>query len=141
MVAPQDVAARAPADDSAVAQLPGGELSPEVVVDDALPATATTEVQAAPTQAELDYATIYGEPPYDPVYDDTLPAPAQLPQSYDPWEGLHRRAHTYNNAVDRTLAHPLANAHKPEQPGLLRLGRGHSFPNPCKPANHSQHLQ
>src|SRR3546814_12217120 len=98
---PQDVAARAPADDSAVAQLPGGELSPEVVVDDALPATATTEVQAAPTQAELDYATIYGEPPYDPVYADTLPAPAQMPQSYDPWEGLNRRVPPFNNPSHR----------------------------------------
>src|SRR3546814_14123987 len=57
---------------------------PEAGVDDTLPATAATEVQAAPTQAELDYAAIYGEPPYDPVYDDTLPAPAQMPQSYDP---------------------------------------------------------
>src|SRR3546814_10912846 len=102
MVAPQDVAARAPAEDSAVAPLPGGELSPEVVVDDALPATATTEVQAAPTQAELDYAAIYGEPPYDPVYDDTLPAPAQMPQSYDPWEGLNRRVHTFNRSEEHT---------------------------------------
>src|SRR3546814_2870076 len=35
MVAPQDVAARAPAEDSAVTPLPGGELSPEVLVDEA----------------------------------------------------------------------------------------------------------
>src|SRR3546814_15910081 len=63
--------------------------------------SATTEVQAAPTQAELDYAAIYGEPPYDPVYDDTLPAPAQMPQNYDPWEGLNRRVHTFNNVVDQ----------------------------------------
>src|SRR3546814_13343509 len=105
---PQDVAARAPADDSAVAQLPGGELSPEVVVDDALPATATTEVQAAPTQAELDYAPIYGEPPYDPVYDDTLPAPPQMPQSSDPWEGLNRRVNPVNNPVPPTTPNPFA---------------------------------
>src|SRR3546814_575332 len=130
---PQDVAARAPADDSAVAQLPGGELSPEVVVDDALPATATTEVQAAPTQAELDYATIYGEPPYDPVYDDTLPAPAQMPQSYDPWEGLNRRVHTFNNAVDRTIAKPLAKAYAKVVPRPIRLGVSNFFHNLGQP--------
>ncbi|HEY9541618.1 MAG TPA: VacJ family lipoprotein [Luteimonas sp.] len=133
MVAPQDVAARAPAEDSAVAPLPGGELSPEVVVDDALPATATTEVQAAPTQAELDYAAIYGEPPYDPVYDDTLPAPAQMPQSYDPWEGLNRRVHTFNNAVDRTIAKPLAKAYAKVVPRPIRLGVSNFFHNLGQP--------
>src|SRR3546814_15871716 len=107
MVAPQDVAARAPADDSAVAQLPGGELSPEVVADDALPATATTEVQAAPTQAELDYATIYGEPPYAPVYADTLTAPSSMPQSYAPWVALNPRVPTINHPVTRTNAQPM----------------------------------
>src|SRR3546814_20251455 len=105
---PQDVAARAPADDSAVAQLPGGELSPEVVVDAALPATATTEVQAAPTQAELDHATISGEPPSDPVYDDTLPAPAQLPPSSDPREGHHRPVPTSNHTPHRHTTTPLS---------------------------------
>src|SRR3546814_3890155 len=129
MVAPQDVAARAPAEDSAVAPLPGGELSPEVVVDDALPATATTEVQAAPTQAELDYAAIYGEPPYYPAYDDTLPAPAQMPQSYDPWEGLNRRVHTFNNVVDRTIAKPLAKAYAQVVPRPIRLCVSNFFPN------------
>src|SRR3546814_10681848 len=84
---------------------------PEAGVDDTLPATAATEVQAAPIQAELDYAAIYGEPPYDPVYDDTLPAPAQMPQSYDPWDGLNRRVHTFKNVVDRTISTPLAKAY------------------------------
>src|SRR3546814_15849089 len=73
--------------------------------------------------------TIYGEPPYDPVYDDTLPAPAQMPQSYDPWEGLNRRVHTFNNAVDRTIAKPLAQAYAKVVPRPIRLGVSNFFHN------------
>ncbi|GAA3912592.1 MlaA family lipoprotein [Luteimonas lutimaris] len=90
---------------------------------------------AAPTQAELDYAAIYGEPPYDPVYDDTLPAPAQLPKSYDPWEGMNRRVHRFNNAVDRTIAKPLAKAYVKVVPRPMRLGVSNFFHNLGQPVS------
>lgn len=132
----QDVDAQVPAGGGVPASLPAGNRSPGTGVDDALPATDATVAQAGtsvPTQAELDYAAIYGEPPYDPVYDDTLPAPAQLPTSYDPWEGLNRRVHTFNNAVDRTIAKPLAKAYAKVVPRPIRLGVSNFFHNLGQP--------
>ena len=75
-----------------------------------------TEVDAAPedprTQAERDFDALYGNgTPYDPVADPTLPEPAVIPGSYDPWERYNRQMHRFNNAVDRTVARPLARAY------------------------------
>ncbi len=89
--------------------------------------------QPAPTQAELDYAAIYGQSPYNPVADPTLPAPAQLPTSYDPWEKLNRRVHAFNNVVDRTIAKPLAEAYVAVVPRPVRLGVGNFFSNLGQP--------
>src|SRR5690606_12387943 len=62
---------------------------------------------AAPTQAELDYAAIYGGPVYDPVADPTLPEPAALPPpAHGPWERWTRRVHGFTMPVDRTRARP-----------------------------------
>jgi len=90
---------------------------------------------ADPTQAELDYAAIYGRTPYDPVADPTLPEPAQLPGSYDPWEGWNRRVHRFNNAVDRTIATPLARAYVKVVPRPVRLGVGNFFNNLGQPVS------
>lgn len=89
----------------------------------------------APTQAELDYAAIYGQAPYDPVADPTLPAPAQLPSSYDPWEKWNRKVHRFNNAVDRTIATPLAKAYVKVVPRPVRLGVGNFFNNLGQPVS------
>ena len=91
--------------------------------------------EAGPTQAELDYAAIYGPTPYDPVADPTLPAPAQLPRSYDPWEGWNRRVHRFNNAVDRTIAKPLARFYVKVVPRPVRLGVGNFFNNLGQPVS------
>ncbi|TYT26457.1 VacJ family lipoprotein [Luteimonas viscosa] len=88
-----------------------------------------------PTQAELDYAAIYGATPYDPVADPTLPAPAQLPASYDPWEKWNRKVHRFNNAVDRTIATPLARAYVKVVPRPVRLGVGNFFNNLGQPVS------
>ncbi|MGJ4803270.1 MlaA family lipoprotein [Luteimonas sp. SDU82] len=95
----------------------------------------TASPQAAPTQAELDYATIYGPSPYDPVADPSLPAPAQLPASYDPWENWNRKVHRFNNAVDRTVATPLARAYMKVVPRPVRLGVGNFFNNLGQPVS------
>ncbi|MGN7727120.1 MlaA family lipoprotein [Luteimonas sp. 22616] len=122
----------------------GDASAADAVADDlAVPAadtdaTAAVDGQAettAPTQAELDYAALYGEPPYNPVYDATLPAPAQLPNSYDPWEGLNRRVHTFNNAVDRAIAKPLAKAYVKVVPRPVRLGVSNFFHNLGQPVS------
>lgn len=88
-----------------------------------------------PTQAELDYAAIYGGTPYDPVADPTLPESAQLAASYDPWEGWNRRVHRFNKAVDRTVATPLARAYVKVTPRPVRLGVGNFFHNLGQPVS------
>lgn len=120
----QDVAVASPESASAAAQDPQASSA-----DPDQPATP----QQAPTQAELDYAAIYGEPQYNPVFDPTLPAPARLPTSYDPWEKLNRRVHAFNNVVDRTIAKPLAKAYVAVVPRPVRLGVGNFFANLGQP--------
>src|SRR5690606_20594987 len=108
--------------------MPGAVPAP---ADPAMPQAvdAQSVATADPTQAELDYAAIYGQSPYDPVADPSLPAPAQLPSSYDPWENWNRKVHRFNNAVDRTVATPLAKAYVKVVPRPVRLGVGNFFNN------------
>ncbi|WP_149195625.1 MlaA family lipoprotein [Luteimonas suaedae] len=89
----------------------------------------------APTQAEVDYAAIYGEEVYDPIADPTLPDPAQMPASYDPWEPFNRRMHRFNNAIDRTIAKPLATAYLEVVPRPVRLGVRNFFHNLGQPVS------
>nr|WP_238345912.1 VacJ family lipoprotein [Luteimonas saliphila] len=98
-------------------------------------ANAVAPAGEPPTQAEYDYAAIYGPTPYDPVADPTLPAPAQLPASYDPWENWNRKVHRFNNAVDRTIATPLARAYVTVVPRPVRLGVGNFFNNLGQPVS------
>lgn len=86
------------------------------------------------TQAELDYDALYGAP-YDPIADPTLPAPALMPSSYDPWEPFNRRVHSFNNVVDRAIAKPLAQAYVAVVPRPVRLGVGNFFNNLGQPVS------
>jgi phospholipid-binding lipoprotein MlaA len=111
----------------------------EAAADDDAPAPAAADGSPAaqdtpaPTQAELDYAALYGGEVYDPVADPTLPAPAQLPVSYDPWEPFNRRMHRVNDAIDRAVARPLARAYMAAVPRPVRLGVGNFFRNLAQP--------
>ena len=96
---------------------------------------ATADDATDPTQAELDYAAIYGEDVYDPIADPTLPASAQMPASYDPWEPFNRRMHRVNNAIDRTVALPLARAYVRAVPRPVRLGVSNFFSNLGQPVS------
>lgn len=89
------------------------------------------------TQEERDFQALYGDPdePYDPVYDPTLPEPAQLPSSYDPWEKLNRRTHAFNNVIDRVIALPLARAYVAVTPRPVRLGVSNFFSNLGQPVS------
>jgi phospholipid-binding lipoprotein MlaA len=109
-------------------------------VADTSDATAPTHPQApagspAPTAAELDYAAIYGGGTYDPVADPTLPPPAAMPASHDPWQRYNRRMHRFNNAVDRTVARPLARAYVTVVPRPVRLGVRNFFSNLGQPVS------
>jgi len=95
----------------------------------AAPAAAVDD----PTVAEDDFNAIYGQDPYNPVADPTLPASVEQPASYDPWEGLNRRVHRFNNAIDRTIARPLALAYVEAVPRPVRLGVSNFFSNLGQP--------
>ena len=98
-------------------------------------ADEATDVDTPPedprTQAERDFDSLYGG--YDPVADPTLPAPAELPSSYDPWERYNRQMHRFNNAIDRTVARPLARAYVEIAPRPVRLGVSNFFNNLGQP--------
>ncbi len=128
--------AQAPADAALAAQ----DSSPDAQGTQATAEAPTTSTSALPpTQAELDYAALYGNgelpPAYDPIADPTLPAPATQPQSYDPWEKMNRRVHRFNEAVDRGVAKPLAKAYVAAVPRPVRLGVGNFFNNLGQPVS------
>ena len=131
-------AVRADAPAPAVVAAPVAEAVPETTAEPVADEVAVDEAPVAPvdpTQAELDYAAIYGGQVYNPVADPTLPAPAELPASYDPWEPLNRRVHGFNNAVDKYIASPLAHAYVDAVPRPVRLGVRNFFSNLGQPVN------
>ena len=98
------------------------------------PADATAqEPTDAVTEAERAFAEIYGAQQYDPVADPTLPEAAVLPGTFDPWEKYNRKMHRFNNAVDRTVAKPLARGYVKVVPRPVRLGVSNFFNNLGQP--------
>jgi phospholipid-binding lipoprotein MlaA len=122
----------APATDAAAVQSTAIEGDASAAARDA---DAVVPAADPRTQAERDYDALYGPPgqAYNPIADPTLPAPAELPASYDPWEPLNRRVHAFNNVVDRRIARPLAKAYVAVVPRPVRLGVGNFFNNLGQP--------
>lgn len=117
------------------APAPPAETAPVATPDEAPPAAAPP-VAVAPadgTSAEEDFAAIYGQDEYNPVADPNLPPGVQMPKSYDPWEKLNRKTHRFNNAVDRTIARPLAQGYVRVVPRPMRLGVSNFFSNLGEP--------
>ncbi|MBX3712336.1 MAG: VacJ family lipoprotein [Lysobacter sp.] len=112
--------------------------TPDASAADPAQAAALDPAQT-PTQAEHDFATLYGNgfagQDYDPVADPTLPAPVVAPQSYDPWEKYNRQVHRFNNAVDRRVAKPLARTYVKVVPRPVRLGVSNFFNNLGQPVS------
>lgn len=126
--------ANAPAESVVIDSTAAAPLPPEPPIDPAsidAPASATDVATAS--ESEDDFAAIYGQGAYDPVADPTLPAPAQSPIAYDPWEKFNRKVHAFNNAVDRAVARPLARAYVAVVPRPVRLGVGNFFDNLRQP--------
>jgi phospholipid-binding lipoprotein MlaA len=124
----------------AAADGPQAEASPADATA-AMPVGDAAQTEAAPadaaqTDAERDFQAIYAQQePYDPIADPTLPPPAVQAVSYDPWEKFNRQVHRFNNAVDRRLAKPLANAYVRVVPRPVRLGVGNFFNNLGQPVS------
>lgn len=53
---------------------------------------------------------------------------------YDPWERFNRRMHRFNNAVDRTVARPVATTYVEVVPAPVRSGVSNFFDNLGQPA-------
>ncbi len=120
------------------APVPATEATPATATDEASPSAplSTPSIAIAPsdaTSAEEDFATIYGQDEYNPVADPTLPPGVQMPVSYDPWEKLNRNTHRFNNAIDRTIARPLALGYVKVVPRPVRLGVSNFFSNLGEP--------
>lgn len=99
---------------------------PAPVADVAAPTDAGTPPasgDAAPTNAEDDFAALYGGPA--PTADGVEPERA----IYDPWEPFNRRVHSFNNVVDRAIARPLATAYTHVVPRFARTGVSNFFNN------------
>lgn len=101
------------------------------------PASADMDAaSSAATQAELDFAAIYGGEVYDPIADPTLPEPATIgAPGHDPWENWNRKVHGFNMAIDRAVAEPLARAYVKVVPRPVRLGVGNFFSNLGQPVS------
>lgn len=129
--------AAAPAEATVIDSTPtaAAPLPPEPPIDPAsIDAPAPMADNATASEGEDDFAAIYGQSAtYDPVADPTLPAPVQAPVAYDPWEKFNRQVHRFNNAVDRTVARPLARAYVAAVPRPVRLGVGNFFDNLRQP--------
>lgn len=130
-----DAAGTMPPPDAGDAALPDAPAAVrDIAPEDGSTAAADAAASDGRTQAELDYDALYGSP-YDPVADPTLPEPAQLPGAYDPWEGWNRKVYAFNQAVDRTIATPLARAYVKVVPRPVRLGVGNFFNNLGQPVS------
>ena len=129
------IAGAAVADVQADRALPTTPEPGTIVLTPAPVPAGTSEAGADPrTAAEQDFDAIYGSP-YDPVADPTLPAPVVMAGAYDPWEPFNRRVHRFNNAVDRTIAKPLAQAYVAVVPRPVRLGVTNFFNNLGQPVS------
>ncbi|MDO5506407.1 MAG: MlaA family lipoprotein [Pseudoxanthomonas suwonensis] len=124
--------------DEAIADADVAPPAPDLpAVPTADPASAAEGIDsaAAPTQAEHDFALLYGGEPYDPVADADLPDPALLQIAHDPWEPFNRRMHALNNMMDRNVGLPLARAYVATVPRPVRLGVGNFFVNLGQPVS------
>lgn len=59
----------------------------------------------------------------------SLPPGAQAPNPADPWEAWNRKVYAFNDAVDRAVLKPVAQAYRDWVPQLVRTGVGNFFGN------------
>ena len=121
-----------PADTASVEPQAATDATPQQ--DVVAPTTTTTDTPTAAEQSavEQDDQALEGDQ-VEPAVE--LPTPAELPTSYDPWEGFNRRMHRFNDVVDRRIAKPLAKAYVAVVPRPVRLGVSNFFSNLGQPVS------
>jgi len=126
VAAEQPATAQETAPAASVPEAPQASANAEAATASPAPEQATaadTTTAAAPTDAEDDFAALYGGPTADAGAGNGA-APA-----YDPWEKYNRRMHRFNLAVDRGVARPLATAYVHVVPRVARTGVSNFFSN------------
>lgn len=66
--------------------------------------------------------------------DGLIALPRESLTVYDPWEPFNRRMHRFNNAVDKSVARPLAKAYVKVVPAPVRSNVSNFFDNLGQPA-------
>src|SRR5689334_2090407 len=49
--------------------------------------------------------------------------------AYDPWEGMNRKTHAFNDAVDKAILKPVAQGYEKVTPAFVREGVNNFFGN------------
>ncbi len=92
------------------------------------PSPAASAHGAETSAAKTATATAAGgEDDFDALYGGT--GTTSSAAAYDPWEPFNRKVHTFNNAVDRGVARPLATAYTHVVPRFARTGVSNFFSN------------
>lgn len=123
---------------SALAQ--AGAPVPVIATDPAFAAgsIAADPVPAVPDRVDMDHdetrvASSSSESEGD-KRSDNLEMPTGEVGIYDPWERYNRKMHRFNNAVDRSVAQPVATAYVKLVPAPVRSGVSNFFDNLGQPA-------
>ncbi|HEL3784987.1 TPA: VacJ family lipoprotein [Stenotrophomonas maltophilia] len=90
------------------------------------PTAAPQGAEAGPPKAAASTAAA-GDDDFDALYGGTGNTGSAA--AYDPWEPFNRKVHTFNNAVDRGVARPLATAYTHVVPRFARTGVSNFFSN------------
>lgn len=92
------------------------------------PSPAASAHGAETSAAKTATATAAGgEDDFDALYGGT--GTTSSAAAYDPWEPFNRKVRTFNNAVDRGVARPLATAYTHVVPRFARTGISNFFSN------------
>ncbi|WP_414613313.1 VacJ family lipoprotein [Stenotrophomonas pavanii] len=92
------------------------------------PSPAASAHGAETSAAKTATATAAGgDDDFDALYGGT--GTTSSAAAYDPWEPFNRKVHTFNNAVDRGVARPLATAYTHVVPRFARTGISNFFSN------------
>lgn len=106
--------------------VPATETSPAAAASEP-PAPTVAPAPARDGSADATAAAAGDDDDFDALYGSNGSTASTA--AYDPWEPFNRKVHTFNNAVDRSIARPLATAYTHVVPRFARTGVSNFFSN------------
>lgn len=97
------------------------------------PVDPSHEIASEQTANSGTPAVLLGPADSEPV-EGFVALPGESAGVYDPWERFNRRMHRFNNAVDRSVARPVAKAYVKVMPEPVRSRVSNFFDNLGQPA-------